>query len=439
MPTTFLPYHPEQLFLLPPSPQDWLPQNHLCYFISETVDALDLESFYRRYEGDGRRNQPFDPRMVVKVLVYAYATGTFSSRRIARKLEEDVAYRVLAAGNFPSHRTLCDFRQQHLAAFADLFVQVVQIAREAKVCRLGTLAIDGSKIKANASKHKAMSYGRMLEEEKRLRAQIAQLTARAAGVDAEEDAEHGAEVRGDELPKELQRREERLLKIQEAKARLEARQAEADRAKGRSEDDGRKGPRGGKPFSRDFGTPPDSAQDNFTDPQSRIMKTSSGFEQCYSGQIAVDKDSQLIVATVLTNNAADSGQLLPVLDRVKSTLDAKPGRVLADAGYRSEDNFAQLEQRKIDGYVSLGREGKSGPKTKENAAATQRMADKLASEQGRERYRHRKAVVEPVFGWIKSAIGFRSFLLRGLEKASGEWSLVCLAVNLKRYHVLRTA
>jgi IS5 family transposase len=247
------------------------------------------------------------------------------------------------------------------------------------------------------------------------------------------------EVRGDELPKELERREERLCKIQEAKARLEARQAEADRAKGRSEGDGRKRSRGGKPFSRDFGTPPDSAQDNFTDPQSRIMKTSSGFEQCYSGQIAVDEDSQLIVAAVLTNNAADSGQLLPVLDRVNSSLGSNPERVLADAGYRSENNFAEMEKRKIDGYVSLNREGKPGPKPKAGAVATQRMADKLASEEGRQRYRRRKAVVEPVFGWVKSVLGFRSFLLRGIEKASGEWNLVCLAVNLKRYHVLRAA
>jgi len=439
MPTTFLPYQPEQLFLLPPSPRDWLPENHLSYFISETVDLLNLESLYQRYEGDGRRNQPFDPRMMVKVLVYAYATGTFSSRRIARKLEEDVAYRVLAAGNFPSHRTLCDFRHQHLAAFGELFLQVVQIAREAKICRLGPLVIDGSKVKANASKHKAMSYGRMLEEEKRLREQIAELTARATGADAEEDAKHGVEVRGDELPKELERREERLRKIQEAKARLEARQAAADREKGRSEDDERKSPRGGKPFSRDFGTPPGSAQDNFTDPQSRIMKTSSGFEQCYSGQIAVDEDSQLIVAALLTNNSADSGQLLPVLDRVKSSLGVNPERVLADAGYRSEDNFAELEERKIDGYVSLGREGKAGPKPQEEAVATLRMAGKLASEEGRQRYRRRKAVVEPVFGWVKSVLGFRSFLLRGIEKASGEWNLVCLAVNLKRYHVLRAA
>ena len=438
MPTTFRPYQPDQSWLLPPSPQDWLSEGHLAFFISETVDSLDLSVLYERYEGDGRRNQPFDPRMMVKVLVYAYATGTFSSRRIARKLEEDVAYRVLAAGNFPSHRTLCDFRQQHLEAFGQFFVQVVQIAREAGLIRLGTLVVDGSKVKANASKHKAMSYSRMLEEEKRLRTQIADLTARAATLDAQEDAEHGDAVRGDELPEELQRREKRLRKIQEAKARLEARQAEADRARGRSEDDERKSSKGGGRgrFARDFGTPPDTAQDNFTDPESRIMKTSSGFEQCYNGQVAVDEESQLIVSSVLTDSAADYGQLIGVLDRAKASLGADPQQVLADAGYKSEETFNLLEQRGIDAFISLGREGKSIKEPKTDLPTTMRITEKLTGETGRKRYRRRKAVVEPVFGWIKHVLGFRSFHLRGLEKVRGEWELICLAVNLKRCHVL---
>src|SRR6266849_6881824 len=294
MPTTFRPCAPDQSFLFPPSPRDWLPEGHLAFFVADTVAALDLQAFYAPYEGDGRRNQPFDPQMMVTVLLYAYATGTFSSRRIARKLEEAVAYRVLAAGNFPAHRTIAEFRQQHLAAFEALFVQVVQIAREANVVQLGALAIDGTKVKANASKHKAMSYGRMRDEEARLREQIAALTAQAEASDAAEDAENGPDVRGDELPAELQRREERLATIAAAKARLEARQADEDRQKGRTPDDGRKG-RGTKPFARDFGVPPDDAQDNFTDPESRIMKTSQGFDQCYNGQIAVDETTQLMV------------------------------------------------------------------------------------------------------------------------------------------------
>src|SRR3972149_228277 len=210
IPTPFRPCAPDQSFLSPPSPREWLPEGHLAFFVADTVAALDLQAFYAPYEGDGRRNQPFDPQMMVTVLLYAYATGTFSSRRIARKLEEDVAYRVLAAGNFPAHRTIAEFRQQYLAAFESLFLQVVKIAREAGVVRLGALAVDGSKVKANASKHKAMSYGRMRDEETRLREQIAALTAQAQASDAAEDAAHGPDVRGDELPAELQRRDEGL-------------------------------------------------------------------------------------------------------------------------------------------------------------------------------------------------------------------------------------
>jgi len=438
VPTTFRPCAPDQSFLFPPSPRDWLPEGHLAFFIADTVAALDLQAFYAPYEGDGRRNQPFDPQMMVTVLLYAYATGTFSSRRIARKLEEDVAYRVLAASNFPAHRTIADFRQQHLAAFEALFVQVVQIAREAGVVRLGTLAVDGTKVKANASKHKAMSYGRMREEEARLGEQIAALTAQAEASDAAEDAALGPDVRGDELPAELQRREERLAKIAAAKARLEARQADADRQKGRTPDDGRKS-RGPTPFARDFGVPPDDAQDNFTDPESRIMKTSYGFDQCYNGQLAVDEATQLIVATGLTNCAADNAELLPLLNRAGATLGSEPPEVLADAGYRGEVTFQTLETRQITGYISLGREGKPDATPNPAHVATHRMADRLKSDVGRARYRRRKAIVEPVIGWIKEVLGFRRFSLRGEVKARGEWNVVCLAVNLKRFHQIRMA
>jgi transposase len=438
MPTTFRPCAPDQSLLFPPSPRDWLPEGHLAFFIADTVAALDLQAFYAPYEGDGRRNQPFDPQMMVTVLLYAYATGTFSSRKIARKLEEDVAYRVLAAGSFPAHRTIAEFRQQHLAAFEALFVQVVQLAREAGVVRLGALAVDGSKVKANASKHKAMSYGRMREEETRLREQIAALTAQAEASDAAEDAAQGPDVRGDELPAELHRREDRLAKIAAAKARLEARQAEKDRQKGRTPDDGRKG-RGTKPFARDFGVPPDKAQDNFTDPESRIMKTSAGYDQCYNGQIAVDEASQMIVATGLTNCAADHGALLPLIDQSHTTLGADPTDVLADAGYKSEASFQTLETRHITAYISLGREGKPAAPPKPAHEATRRMAERLTSEGGRARYRRRKAIVEPVIGWIKAVLGFRRFSLRGEAKARGEWNVVCLALNLKRFHRITMA
>ncbi len=437
MPTTFRSCAPDQSLLFPPSPRDWLPEGHLAFFIADAVAALDLQILYAPYEGDGRRNQPFEPQMMVTILLYAYATGTFSSRRIARKLEEDVAYRVLAAGNFPAHRTIADFRQQHLAAFETLFVRVVQIAREAGVVQLGSLAVDGTKIKANASKHKAMSYGRMRHEEQRLRSEIAALLTQAHAVDVAEDAAHGPDVRGDELPAELQRREERIARIAAAKARLEARQADADRQKGRTPDDGRKSRR--RPFARDFGVPPDDAQDNFTDSESRIMKTSQGFDQCYNGQIAVDEATQLIVATGLTNCAADQGQLLPVVNTAHATLGAAPLEVLADAGYRDEATFQTLESRQITAYISLGREGKPDVPSNPAQEATQRMAARLMSETGRARYRRRKAIVEPVIGWIKAVLGFRRFSLRGVVKARGEWNIVCLAVNLKRLHRIRMA
>jgi transposase len=438
MPTTFRACAPDQSLLFPPSPRDWLPEGHLAFFIADTVAALNLDAFYAPYEGDGRRNQPFDPQMMVTVLLYAYATGTFSSRRIARKLEEDVAYRVLAAGNFPAHRTVAEFRQQHLAALEALFVQVVTIAREAGVVHLGALAVDGSKVKANASKHKAMSYGRMREEERRLREQIAALTAQAEATDAAEDAALGPDVRGDELPAELQRREQRLAAIAAAKARLEARQADEDRQKGRTPDDGRKG-RGSKPFARDFGVPPDDAQDNFTDPESRIMKTSYGFDQCYNGQLAVDEVSQLIVATGLTTCNADNASLLPLLDQTQTTFGVSPPAVLADAGYRGEATFQTLETRGITAYISLGHEVRTAKAPNPAHVASQRMADRLQSAAGRARYRRRKAIVEPVIGWIKHVLGFRRFSLRGETKARAEWSLICLAINLKRWHRLSLA
>jgi transposase len=424
--------------LFPPSPRDWLPEGHLAFFIADTVAALDLQAFYAPYEGDGRRNQPFDPQMMVTVLLYAYATGTFSSRRIARKLEDDVAYRVLAAGNFPAHRTIAEFRQQHLAAFEALFVQVVAIAREAGIVQVGALAVDGSKVKASASKHKAMSYGRMRDEERRLREQIAALTTQAEATDAAEDAAYGPDVRGDELPAELQRREQRLAAIAAAKARLEARQADEDRQKGRTPDDGRKS-RGTKPFARDFGVPPDDAQDNFTDPESRIMKAAHGFDQCYNGQIAVDETTQLIVATGLTNCAADNAELLPLITRAQGPLGGVAPEVLADAGYRGEATFQSLEARGITAYISLGHEVRPAKAPNPTHVASQRMADRLKSAEGRARYRRRKAIVEPVIGWIKEVLGFRHFSLRGVAKARGEWNVVCLAVNLKRLHRIRMA
>ncbi len=437
MSTTFRPYQPDQLFLLPPSPKDWLAEDHLAYFISETVDRLDVSVFYRCYEGDGRRNCPFDPRMMVKVLLYGYATGVRSSRKIAKKLHEDVAFRVLAAGNFPAHRTIAEFRQRHLKEFEELFVQVVQLAQEIGLLKLGTLALDGSKVKANASKRKAMSYGRMKKEERRGREEIGKLLEQAAAVDAEEDRLYGEEARGDELPEELRRREDRLAKIEAAQRRLEQRQAAADRAQGRHKGDERKSPRGGRRFKREFGVPEDKAQENFTDPDSRIMKSAEGFTQAYNTQIAVDENTQLIVATGLTQCAADNGELLALVEEVERIVGEVPQQVLADAGYKGETNFEQLEHKDIDAYVSLAREReKPSSRPDERYPASQRMYDKLQSSTGRMTYRKRKGIVEPVYGWIKEVLGFRRFSLRGTEKVTPEWDLVCCATNLKRLHAM---
>ena len=408
----------------------------MAYFVADTVNALDLSSFYERYEGDGRRNRPYHPAMMVKVLIYAYATGVFSSRKIAKKLEEDVAFKMLAGGNLPAHRTICDFRHDHLLELSLLFVQVVELAREAGLVKLGTVALDGSKVKANASRHKAMSYSRMKQEEARLKSEIDKLLDRAEAQDRIEDERYGLDVRGDELPKELARREERLKTIQAAKKRLEERQAKADHDKGRHEGDGNKSAKGGGRFARDFGQPEDKAQENFTDSESRIMKLGNAFEQCYNAQIAVDADNQIIVALSLSNNAADVRELKPLMDATEQVTGKLPEKLLADAGYLSKDNLDHLEQQGIDAYIALGREGKDSTKPSSHEA-TNRMREKLESDDGRRLYALRKSIPEPVFGWVKHVLGFRQFNLRGLAKTTCEWALVCLAVNVRRMNTLR--
>lgn len=438
MTTTYRPYAPDQQLLLPTSLRDWLPEGHLGYFISDTVDALDLSAFYARYEGDGRRRQPYEPSMLVKVLVYAYASGVFSSRKIARRLEEDVAFRVLAAGNFPAHRTLREFRRLHLAEFAALFLQIVKLARETGLVKLGRIGIDGTKVKASASRHKAMSYGRMGERERQLKQEIAALMQQAEAQDEAEDRRHGKDKRGDELPAELARRESRLKVIQAAKARLEARQHELDQQAGRHvDDDGQtRGPRGGR-CKRALGEVPDKVQDNFTDPESRIMKTAHGFDPCYNAQAAVDEGSQLIVATELGNAGVDVNQLVPMVEAVRRNVGVLPDMTLADAGYASEANFVALEALSAPACVSLaGRHGKVPARDPETHPATQRMAERLATPEGKDHYRRRKVIPEPVFGWIKQALGFRTFSVRGLAQVTGEWNLVCLATNLRRMHRL---
>jgi transposase len=426
MAANYLPYEPQQMMLLPESLQDWLPEGHLVHFISDTVDSLDLDAFHARYDKDGPRNQPFHPAMMVKVLVYGYATGVFSSRKIARKLHEDVAFRVLAARNFPAHRTIRDFRAFHLKELSDLFVQVVRLAREMGLVKLGTIAVDGTKIKANASRHKAMSYGHMLKSEAELQAQIDALLKRAQQADEAEKNEPELDI-----PAEIARREARLAAITEARRRLEQRQREADIERGRDPDDK---PRGGGHFKRAFGVPEDKAQDNFTDPDSRIMKRAGGgFDASYNAQTAVDDAAHIIVAAELTNNASDAGELPTMLQAVKNNLDALPAQALADTGYKAEAVFEALADSGCELVVALGREGKQAlrfdPQRSPHTAA---MAAKLQTDEGKAAYRRRKWIAEPPNGWIKNVLGFRQFSLRGLHRVQAEWKLVCLALNLRR-------
>ena len=439
MPTTFRSYEPDQLMLLPPDMREWLPADDLAHHVSELVDRMDLTAFYAPYEGDGRRNAPYEPRMMLKVLIYAYATGVFSSRKIARKLETDVAFRMLAAGNFPKHRTVCEFRRRHLTDFKALFVSVVALAREMGLAGFAKLSIDGTKVRANASKRKAMSYGRMQQEERRLKDEIAALVGAADAADTSEDMHLGREVRGDEVPEELRRREDLLAAMEAAQARLEAKQRAADDARGRKPDQDRN-PKGGPPYKRAYGEPEEKAQSNFTDPESGIMKTSSeGFQQCYNVQVAVDGEHQLVVATEVTANGSDQGGVPMLLDAVKETFDAQPETVLADAGYCNERDLADLETRSINAYVATGREGKTAAtRDLEKHPATGRMIKKLTTEEGRAAYAERKWLSEAPYGWIKHVLGFRRFSLRGLANVQGEWDLVCLALNVKRLQPLLT-
>src|SRR6266436_5168303 len=426
MPKVYRSYQPEQDFLLPPSLREWLTEDHLAYFVSDVVDQLDLTAMHAVYGEEQRGQPPYDPRMMTKLLVYGYCVGVFSSRRIQQRLTEDIAFRVLAAGSTPNFRTISDFRKIHLATLEGLFEQVLKIALEAGAMKLGRVALDGTKVKANASKHKAMSYDRMKEKERQIRAEVRELLAQAEAADAEEDALYGADQRGDELPEELQRRETRLQKIREAKRALE------ERARQTAEKDG-------KPAEEvKQAKPADKDQYNFTDPESRIMMGSDGLVQGYNAQAAVEPALQLIVGQSVTPAAND-----------KQQSGQRPDELLADSGYCSEKNLEHLETadasgHKIDGYIATGKQKHGehrqpcprGP-LPQHATRVERMKRKLQTKAGRAVYAARKTMVEPVFGQIKQARGFRQFLLRGLVKVRGEWALVCLTHNiLKLYRLI---
>jgi transposase len=430
---SYRPYYPDEELLLPPSLREWLPENHLAYFVSDVIDHLDLSAMDAVYGNEKRGQPPFDPQMMTKLLVYGYCVGVFSSRRIQRRLAEDVAFKVLAAGNEPNFRTISDFRKIHLKTLEGLFEQVLKIALEAGAMKIGRVALDGTKMKANASKHKAMSYDRMKEKEKQLKEEVKQLLAQAEAADVEEDTRYGKDRRGDELPAELQRRESRLKKIKEAKRAVEARAREKAAAEG---------------ADRKQAKPKDKDQYNFTDPESRIMKGADGFVQGYNAQAAVESDLQWIVGQTVTAATNDKEQLLPMLEKVEQQSGQRPGEVLADSGYCSELNLEKLDlepnpDRRVDGYIATERQKHGehrepcphGPLPK-NATRVDRMRRKLKTKVGKAIYAARKAIVEPVFGQIKQARGFRQFLLRGLDKVRGEWSLVCLTHNILKLYRL---
>ena len=426
MSKTYLPYEPDQQLLLPAALQEWLPDEHLAYFISDVVDQLDMSEVTARYERERRGGPPYHPRMMVKVLLYGYCVGVASSRRIAQRLHEDIAFRVLAANNTPDFRTISDFRKDNLDALSGLFVQVLALCQQAGLVKLGHVALDGTKVKANASKHKAMSYQRMKEKAAQLAAEVAELLRQAQAADDEEDRRYGKDKRGDELPQELAFREGRLEKIREAMAALEA---EAQAAAERAEAEGGKHP----------GVPDGKAQRNFTDTESRIMPAPGGkdFLQAYNCQAVVDSAHQVIVAARATNQTSDKQQAAAMMEETIDNVGAVPREVSADAGYYSAKAVDELCALGVDPFVApeQTRHGRVVPpaprgRIPSNLSPRDRMRRKLQTKRGRQRYALRMQTVEPVFGQIKQGRGCRQFLLRGLEKVNGEWSLICTGHNL---------
>ena len=426
MSKTYLPYDPDQQLLLPQALQEWLPEDHLAYFVSDVVDQLDLSEITARYEAERRGGPPYHPRMMVKVLLYAYCVGVPSSRRIATRLHEDIAFRVLAANNTPDFRTISDFRKDHLEALSGLFLQVLLLCQQTGLVKLGHVALDGTKVQANASKHKAMSYGRMQDKEAQLQGEVDELLRRAQEVDEEEDRRYGRDKRGDELPEELSFREGRLEKIRGAMAALEAEaaaQAEQAAAEGKAHP----------------GVPEDKAQRNFTDPESRIMPGPGGrnFLQAYNCQAVVDHAHQVIIAARASNQASDKQQAVVMIQEAIANLEAVPKEMSADAGYYSAPAVVDLQDLGVDPYIAPektrhGHQPPPAPKGRipKDLSPRDRMRRKLQTKRGRQRYALRMATVEPVFGQIKQGRGFRQFLLRGLTKVNGEWSLICTGHNL---------
>ena len=493
-PKSFRPWNPEQTLLLPPSPVDWLPENHLVFFLLDLAGELDLEEIHAVYrQKDSRGEKAYEPRMMVVLLLYAYCVGLPSSRKIEKACWEDAAFRVLTGNQQPDHSRISDFRRRHLPALAGLFVQVLRLCQKAGLVSLGQVALDGTKVKANASKHKAMSHERMLKSERQLEGEMRALLRKAEIIDGQEDGQYGKDKRGDELPEELQRRSNRLEWIRKAKAELEAEaaaatarqrevqasEAEADAAAAEASGDAQLGKsasrraRGARKRANDtqklalqtaqaaglespvltgdldpvampqrqlptdgIGNPKPQSQRNFTDPDSHILKGADGWIQGYNCQAAVDSDHQVIVAIGVSNQPSDAVHLLPMLERIQSNTGELPDALIADAGYCSTANLGACEERGLEAYISTSRQQHdqrprpSRGRAPRDLDALGRMDRKLRSKAGQMIYAVRKTVVEPVFGQIKGARGLDRFRLRGLELVNGEWALMATTHNL---------
>jgi transposase len=451
---TFRPYDPDQVLLMAPVLRDWVPEGDLAHFVADLVDsgALDLSAIYADY-AEERGFPPYDPRLMVKLLVYGYAIGVTSSRKLERATYRDVAVRMLSADQHPDYRSIARFRERHLAALGDLFVQALRLCQQAELVGLGVLAVDGTKLRANASRRKAMSYERMLDKQAELEAEIAALReqvdamlADAQATDEAEDAEYG-DRRGDELPAELQRREDRLARIREAKGALEAQARaaeEARRAEMRAQGKTPRRPPGGRdPFA-----PQPRAQRNFTDPDSKIMKTSDGaFHQCYNGQLIVDSVTQVIVACDAFDAAPDAQLLEPMLDQLLENLQTidvtlpEDAVLLGDAGYLSEHNLLITQAHGLDAHLAAGRVKHTDPPAPpppqplpEDATAKQLMARKLATDAGAALYARRKTIVEPVFGQMQTVQHARQLRLRGTLAARAQHRFHSAVHNLLKLH-----
>jgi transposase len=445
----FLPYEPDKPLELPPDIRKWLPPDHLALFISDVVDTLDLSEITGEYLHLQGGHRAYHPAMMLKLLFYGYCVGIRSSRRIEQKTYEDVAFRVLSCDSHPDHSRIADFRKRHLRAISRLFVQVLEICKGFGLVKLGFVALDGTKMKADASKHKAMSYGRMVKKEKELAREVDELLKQAAALDEQEDKKYGKGKRGDELPEDLKFKEKRLAKIREAKLALEE-QARADAAgKGKSGTDGKPPEDGASgPSGTPEVKPKSKKQRNFTDPDSRIMLdgATKAFTQAYNAQAAVDCDSQVIVSADVTQQANDKQQLVPMLEQIEENLGEIPDRVLADVGYFSEEAVRSVADGFTEPFVPCKRVKHDDPpqpsprgRIPDNLSVVDRALRRLKTKAGQQIYSKRKETIEPVFGQIKENRGIRGFLLRGLAAVKAEWNLICLTHNVLKLwgHVCR--